>query len=58
MSYLIPNAEWKFVKMEVQRNEVFYPCCPTPYVDITFELTVQRHSATYKALIITPASGK
>ncbi|EEB15534.1 Acetylcholine receptor protein subunit alpha, putative, partial [Pediculus humanus corporis] len=55
---LVPNSEWEFVKMTVKRNSVYYPCCPIPYTDVTFELTIQRHSATYKALIITPVSGK
>lgn len=53
---LLPNAEWKFVKLERQRNVVHYACCPEPYVDLQFNLTLERRSPTYKALVITPAT--
>ncbi|KAK6629721.1 hypothetical protein RUM43_003539 [Polyplax serrata] len=51
---LVPNPEWTIHKVTSERNVVYYPCCPDPYTDITYYLTIERHSATYKALIITP----
>jgi len=36
------STEWKIVRNSATRNERHYPCCPEPYTDITFNLTIQR----------------
>ena len=28
-----------------KRNEVFYDCCPDPYLDITFYIKIRRRNA-------------
>lgn len=42
--------------MDRQRNVVHYPCCPEPYVDLQFNLTLERRSPAYKAIVVTPAT--
>jgi len=36
------SKEWKIIENGAQRNEKYYPCCPEAYVDVTFNLTIQR----------------
>jgi len=36
------NGEWRLMKTLVQRNVVYYTCCPQPYIDITFYIYIQR----------------
>lgn len=52
---LIPNGEWEITYTNVSRHLKYYACCNEPYVDITFDLKLNRRSATYQAIIITPA---
>jgi nicotinic acetylcholine receptor len=37
------STEWKIVGNTASRNEKYYPCCEEPYIDITYDLTIQRH---------------
>lgn len=43
--------------MTRERNIAHYPCCKEPYIDLVFEMTIQRRSPAYKALIVTPITG-
>ncbi|XP_053661833.1 acetylcholine receptor subunit alpha-like 1 [Anopheles marshallii] len=52
---LVSNSEWKIVKVGVERNTKYYPCCTEPYVDITYNFTLQRQSDTHRAIVIIPA---
>lgn len=54
---LIQNTEWELISLTKERNAKKYNCCPEPYIDVTFNMTVKRRSPTYKAIIITPAFG-
>ena len=44
-STLFPNKEWKLLNAPATRNRIIYECCPEPYLDITFNLRLQRSSA-------------
>lgn len=55
---ILPNAEWKLVKLDRGRHVTRYECCPEPYVDLTFNVTIERRSPAYKAMIVTPATGE
>ena len=37
-----------------QRNEVFYECCPAPYLDITFTIKIRRRTLYYFCNLIIP----
>uniref|UniRef100_A0A182VID4 Neurotransmitter-gated ion-channel ligand-binding domain-containing protein n=1 Tax=Anopheles merus TaxID=30066 RepID=A0A182VID4_ANOME len=52
---LVSNSEWKIAKIAVERNTRYYPCCTEPYIDITYNVTLQRQSDTHRAIVIVPA---
>ena len=37
-----------------ERNEVFYECCPAPYLDITFIIKIRRRTLYYFFNLIVP----
>ncbi len=37
-----------------QRNEVFYDCCPEPYLDVTFIIKIRRRTLYYFFNLIVP----
>ena len=37
-----------------ERHEVFYDCCPEPYVDITFTIHIRRRTLYYFFNLIVP----
>ncbi|KAL0274907.1 UNVERIFIED_CONTAM: hypothetical protein PYX00_002930 [Menopon gallinae] len=53
---LMPNSEWKYLAIDEERHSTYYSCCPKPYVDVTYNIKIQRQSPTYVALLITPAT--
>lgn len=36
------SVEWDVLEVPASRNEEYYPCCPEPFSDITFKLTLRR----------------
>jgi len=55
---IAPSTEWQLLKIVKSRNIKYYDCCTEPYVDITYNMTLARRSPSYKALVITPITGK
>merc|ERR1711997_1078917 len=37
-----------------KRNEVFYDCCPEPYLDVTFVIKIRRRTLYYFFNLIVP----
>jgi len=37
-------TEWKVLSTNGVKNNKVYPCCPEPYADLTFNLTLQRRA--------------
>lgn len=37
-----------------QRNEIYYNCCPEPYIDITFAILIRRKTLYYFFNLIVP----
>jgi hypothetical protein len=37
-----------------KRNEVFYECCPEPYLDVTFVIKIRRRTLYYFFNLIVP----
>jgi len=54
ISSFIPNGEWDLIGVPGKRNEVFYDCCPEPYVDITFKIHIRRRTLYYFFNLIVP----
>ena len=48
------NVEWDVVNVTARRKEKFYPCCPEPYPDITFNITIRRRTLFYTINLIMP----
>ena len=49
-----PNVEWDIINVTATRKEKFYPCCPEPYPDITFYITLRRRTLFYTINLIMP----
>ena len=43
--------------MPARRNVKSYPCCPEPYPDITFNITIRRKTLFYSVNLIVPCVG-
>lgn len=37
-----------------KRNEIYYNCCPEPYVDVTFAISIRRRTLYYFFNLIVP----
>uniref|UniRef100_A0A1B0DDW9 Neurotransmitter-gated ion-channel ligand-binding domain-containing protein n=1 Tax=Phlebotomus papatasi TaxID=29031 RepID=A0A1B0DDW9_PHLPP len=37
-----------------KRNEIYYNCCPEPYIDITFAIIIRRRTLYYFFNLIVP----
>jgi len=48
------NGEWHLLGIPGKRNEVFYDCCPEPYLDITFIIKIRRRTLYYFFNLIVP----
>nr|XP_022335301.1 acetylcholine receptor subunit alpha-like 1 [Crassostrea virginica] len=48
------NVEWDVVNVTARRMEKFYPCCPQPYPDIMFNITLRRRTLFYSLNLIMP----
>ncbi|CAH1802889.1 unnamed protein product [Owenia fusiformis] len=55
-SFTFPNGEWIFMNFEVKRNVMKYLCCPEPYVDIQYVLTIKRKPLFHILNLIVPCS--
>lgn len=40
--------------MPGKRNEIYYNCCPEPYIDITFAILIRRKTLYYFFNLIVP----
>ena len=49
-----PSSEWDVVDVRKIRNIVKYTCCPNPYVDITFQITLLRKPLYFVFNVIAP----
>jgi len=54
LSSFVTNSEWELVKAPCKRNEVFYDCCPEPYIDITCEIHLKRRTQSMWGKVIIP----
>lgn len=52
----IENSEWQVQNVASYRHDKYYSCCTESYPDITYSIQIQRRSATYKTLVLTPST--
>lgn len=48
------SVEWDVMAVPARRNERFYTCCPQPFLDITFNITMRRKTLFYTVNLIFP----
>ncbi|XP_065211818.1 neuronal acetylcholine receptor subunit alpha-7-like isoform X2 [Planococcus citri] len=54
LSSFITNGEWDLLSVPGKRNEIYYNCCPEPYVDITYVINIRRRTLYYFFNLIVP----
>ncbi|KAI6203220.1 hypothetical protein M3Y94_00531400 [Aphelenchoides besseyi] len=50
-----PNGEWQLMSATSHRNTIYYECCPEPYNDVTFKITVRRRTLYYGINLVIPS---
>ena len=50
----LPNSEWEIMENTATRNLIKYDCCPHPYGDLTFNLTLRRKVSFQLRLMLLP----
>ncbi|KAK6169109.1 hypothetical protein SNE40_020224 [Patella caerulea] len=56
MSDFVHNNEWDVTKNVAKRNVLYYSCCPEPYPDLTFTLSLKRKVAFYTFILVLPCA--
>lgn len=49
-----PNGEWELLGLTSQRSIFFYECCPEPYYDVTFTVSIRRRTLYYGFNLLLP----
>ncbi|CAH1252015.1 CHRNA7 [Branchiostoma lanceolatum] len=52
----ILNEQWDLVDIVARRNELVYACCPEPYPDVSFYISMRRKSLYYLFYVIGPCA--
>lgn len=50
----VENSEWEIVSVQVGRTVKFYSCCPEPYMDVQYNISISRRSSIYQSVILAP----
>ena len=48
------SGEWELLAATLERHEVFYSCCPHPFIDVTYYIHVKRRVLFYMMNLIVP----
>ena len=54
MDDYVVSPEWRILGQKAVYTAVKYPCCPEPYVDISFFIWLERQPAFYAIILILP----
>uniref|UniRef100_A0A1I7T1A8 Neur_chan_LBD domain-containing protein n=1 Tax=Caenorhabditis tropicalis TaxID=1561998 RepID=A0A1I7T1A8_9PELO len=49
-----PNGEWELLGLTSRRSIFFYECCPEPYYDVTFTVSIRRRTLYYGFNLLLP----
>lgn len=55
LDLFVENPEWEITSFTWARTVSHYACCPDPYIDIRYNITVNRRSTIYRTVILAPA---
>ena len=50
-----PSQDFVLTDVSGRRNEITYPCCDEPYIDVTYTMTLDRYSKAYTAKLVIPS---
>lgn len=50
----VSSGEWDLIAIPAERNEIYYPCCPEHYPDITYTVIIRRRTLFYFINLIIP----
>ena len=53
--HLQASGEWDILSVTARKTQKFYPCCPQPYPDITFNITMRRKTLFHTVNLIIPS---
>ena len=56
LSEFYKSVEWDILMVPAKYNEEYYECCPEPYPDITFNLTMRRKTLFYGGILFSGLS--
>ncbi|VDO05649.1 unnamed protein product [Rodentolepis nana] len=54
LSMFTVDVQWDLIGVSASRNIEFYPCCPEPYLDITFHIILRRKPLFFGVNVICP----
>ncbi|CAI5438919.1 unnamed protein product [Caenorhabditis angaria] len=57
LSDYYPSVEWDILAVPGKRHEKRYPCCESPFIDITYEIHLRRKTLFYTVNLIFPSVG-
>ncbi|XP_035670070.1 neuronal acetylcholine receptor subunit alpha-9-like [Branchiostoma floridae] len=55
-SSFILNEQWDLLDIDAVRHELVYPCCPEPYPDASFYISIRRKSLYFMFYVISPCA--
>nr|ADF56011.1 nicotinic acetylcholine receptor alpha subunit 63b [Teladorsagia circumcincta] len=55
LSDYYPSVEWDILKVPGKRHSKRYPCCESPFIDITYEIHLRRKTLFYTVNLIFPS---
>ncbi|PAV80007.1 hypothetical protein WR25_07714 isoform B [Diploscapter pachys] len=50
-----PNGEWELLGLTSTRSIFYYDCCPEPYYDVTFTISIRRRTLYYGFNFVLPS---
>ncbi|CAJ0578204.1 unnamed protein product, partial [Mesorhabditis spiculigera] len=57
LSDYYPSVEWDILSVPGMRHEKRYPCCESPFIDITYEIKLRRKTLFYTVNLMIPSVG-
>ncbi|KAI6243527.1 Acetylcholine receptor subunit alpha-type unc-63 [Aphelenchoides fujianensis] len=52
-----PSVEWDILRVPAKRHEKRYPCCESPFTDLTYEIHLRRKTLFYTVNLMIPCVG-
>ncbi|KAI1712800.1 neurotransmitter-gated ion-channel ligand binding domain-containing protein [Ditylenchus destructor] len=57
LSDYYPSVEWDILRVPGKRHEKRYPCCESPFIDLTYEIYLRRKTLFYTVNLMIPCVG-